>query len=523
VKGSGRVTETPSIGQVVLSARGLNKQYPGIQALREVDIDLYAGEVHGLIGENGAGKSTLVNVLSGVTAPDTGTVAVGGRKLEGVGPGAGHRAGIAVVHQEPNVVPALSPVANVFLGQAVSRAGFLSETEMRHRFLRWTRELGIELPEKGASGKLSIAAQQSIEIVRALERGAQIVLMDEPTASLGQEEREGLFRMLDTMRTNGAALVFISHKLDDVLRVAARVTVMRDGERVMTTSAHSVTSDTLVQAMLGRQLENVLETRSTKTRRPNRRGLEEVLRIESLNVPGILTDNHLSISAGEIIGIAGLVGAGRSTVLRSIGGAEPSADGLMFVAGKQVPWPRTPRRAHRLGLALVPEDRRTEGLVMSLTSAENLVLPTLKSRSRWGFNQRRKLFADARSQADTVDFSHARLRARAGNLSGGNQQKVVLGKFLPFQPSVLLIDEPTRGIDVGAKAEILRMLQDLASGGMAIIAVSEELEELIALADKIVVLNKGSMTDLVSRGEIQAERILTAMLPARRQEAVMAL
>jgi ABC-type sugar transport system ATPase subunit len=513
-------TETNLVGRppVVLSARGIDKRYPGIQALKQVDIELFEGEVHGLVGENGAGKSTLVKVLSGVLAPDSGSVTVFGRRLERFGPTAGHRAGVAVVHQEPNVVPALSPVANVFLGQVISRSGLLAEREMRRRFLRWTDELNVDLPTSGPSGTLSIAAQQTIEIIRSLERGSRIVMMDEPTASLGQEEREGLFHMLEIMREQGTAIVFISHKLDDVLRVANTVTVMRDGERVLTQGASSTTSGLLVEAMLGRQLGDLLGHRTTPNKRLRTKPAE-VLRVESLRVLNALHGIDLAVSAGEIIGIAGLVGAGRSTVLRSIGGAEPSAEGRMFISGKQVPWPRTPRRAHGLGIALAPEDRRTEGLVMSLSSAANLVLPSLSMRGRYGFSSQRSLLLSAESEAARVGFSKTRLRALAGQLSGGNQQKLVLGKFLPFEPSVLLVDEPTRGIDVGAKAEIFRMLQDLASQGAAVVVVSEELEELIGLADRVVVVREGLVSDVVAGDPDHAERILSNMLPVRVKES----
>lgn len=503
---------------VVLSARGIDKYYPGVQALRDVDIDLVEGEVHGLVGENGAGKSTLVKVLSGVLAPDHGSVTIFGRRLERFGPSVGHRAGVAVVHQEPNVVLALTPVANVFLGQAIKRGGFLDEREMRRRFLHWTAELNVKLPEKGPSGALSIPAQQTIEIIRALERGSRIVMMDEPTASLGQEEREGLFHMLEVMRGKGTAIVFISHKLDDVLRVADTVTVMRDGERVLTQDAGSTTTDSLVEAMLGRQLGQLIGGQAV----PNdgiRRRPAESLRVESLHIPEVLFGIDLSVSSGEILGIAGLVGAGRSTVLRSIGGAEPSADGAMFISGGQVPWPRTPRSAHRLGIALAPEDRRTEGLVMSLTAAANLALPSLGLRSRFGFSSQRRLHDCAGTDAESVGFSKQRLHALAGQLSGGNQQKVLLGKFLPLKPKVLLVDEPTRGIDVGGKAEIFQMLQELASQGTAVIVVSEDLEELIGLADRIVVLRKGAVSDVVSGDQVHAERILSNMLPGRLSEA----
>lgn len=500
-------------GSVLLSARGVGKEFPGIRALHAVDIDLIAGEVHGLVGENGAGKSTLAKVLSGVVEPDTGTVSVAGRPVVRFDPRAARSSGIAVIHQEPHIVPALSPVANVFLGQTVSRGGFLSESGMRSRFLNWTAYLGINLPTSGPTGALSIAAQQMIEIIRAFEQEARIVIMDEPTASLGAEDRIGLFKTIDALLLRGSAIVYISHKLEDVLRIAHTISVLRDGQKVMTSRASDTDIDSLVQAMLDDDLKDVLHHRPQASATHRR----EALRIVSLST-GRLSNVNLSIAAGEIVGIAGLVGAGRSTLLRALGGAVHPAEGSFFLEGTQVPWPRSPRQAHRYGVVLAPEDRRTEGLIMGLPGWENVVLPTLALRSRFGFSSQRRLREATGQEVVKVGFSANRLGVAVKNLSGGNQQKLVLGKLLPLRPKVLLVDEPTRGIDVGAKVEIFALLRRLASEGVAVVVVSEEIEELVAIADRIAVLRDGSVTDVVASPNMDSARILRAMLPTNHQD-----
>jgi ribose transport system ATP-binding protein len=493
--------------------RGLRKSFPGVYALRGVDLDLREGEVHGLVGENGAGKSTLARMLSGSDAPDDGMIEVFGEPLPPASPAAARRAGIAAIYQEPNIVPKLSPVANVFLGQSRTRNGFVSEGQMRERFLEWSRLLDVSLPTDGAAGALSIGAQQSIEIMRALEQEARIVIMDEPTASLGPAEREALHRTIRLLQKRGAAIVFISHKLDEVLDLCATVTVLRDGQKVISTPARSASVDSLVAAMLGERLELVLEQEARTRRRERHATGDDVLRIEDLTVAGRLDGVDLSVRRGEILGIAGLVGSGRTTLLRALAGAESSATGRMVVDGRHVPWPTTPRQALRLGLALAPEDRRTQGLVLSLVAGENVVLPVLYRLTTAGFVRRSLLFRQAASAAAKVGFAPNRIRVLTRTLSGGNQQKLMLAKSLSTTPKVLLIDEPVRGVDVGAKAEILTQLLQLAEQGMALIMVSEETEELLALVDRVVVLSNGTVAGEFTGEKLELEPILKSMFP----------
>jgi ABC-type sugar transport system ATPase subunit len=509
----GRSEMAPAEASAAVRMRGLWKSFPGVQALRGVDLDLDEGEVHGLVGENGAGKSTLAKILSGSFAVDVGTIEVFGKPLPPASPAAARRAGIAAVSQEPNIVPKLSPVANVFLGQTRTRNGFLRERQMRQRFLEWSRLLNVSLPTGGAAGALSIGAQQSIEIIRALEQEARIVIMDEPTASLGPAEREALHRTIRLLQEHGAAIIFISHKLDEVLEICETVTVLRDGQKVVSTPASSASVDSLVAAMLGERLEVVLEQEARAHRRERQATRDIVLKIEGVTVEARLHGVDLSVRRGEILGIAGLVGSGRTTLLRAIGGAEPSATGRMTVGGRRVHWPTTPRQALRLGLALAPEDRRTQGLVLSLVAGENAVLPVLDTLTTAGFVRRGLLFRQAASAAEKVGFSPNRIRAVARTLSGGNQQKLMLAKSLSTAPKVLLIDEPVRGVDVGAKAEILSQLLQLTEQGMALIMVSEETEELLALVDRVVVLRNGTVAGEFVGEELEIEPILKSMFP----------
>lgn len=504
----------------ILQARGITKSYPGVHALRGVDIDLVAGQVHGLVGENGAGKSTLLKVLTGVVVPDSGRIDLAGQPVGTLNPRTARRLGIAAVHQEPSVVPALSPVANVFLGHPASRAGFLRSADMRRRFREWADLLGTNVPAAGQAGALPVGAQQTIEIIRALEQGARIVLMDEPTASLGPQERRGLFRMLESMLAQGIAVVFISHKLDDVLALATTVSVLRDGERVLQVPAAGTSADTLIEAMLGKELEAAFHAGDVPSPGHHFHEPREVLRVESLAVPGVLHGVNLSVAAGEIVGIAGLVGAGRSTLLRAIGGAEPTADGVMRIDGREVPWPRTPRHARLRGVALAPEDRRTQGLVLSLSAGENMMLAEQVPRTALGVYRQRMLYAAARDAAEKVGFAPGRVRASAGTLSGGNQQKLIIGRLARNRPKVLLLDEPGRGIDIGAKAEIFRLIRALARSGVAVVVVSEEIEEVIALAARVVVLADATLSESLTGEDITMERVLSRMLPARASREV---
>ncbi|MEZ5098614.1 MAG: sugar ABC transporter ATP-binding protein [Thermoleophilia bacterium] len=378
-----------------MAFRAIDKRFPGVHAVRSVDLDVGVGRIHGLVGENGAGKSTLVKLLTGVHLPDAGTIDVLGARLRAGDPVASRRAGVAAVYQETTIVPRLSPVANVFLGQDIRRLGMLSERAMAQRFAELRELVGVQLPETGPAGALSVGAQKAIEILRALQQGARVIVMDEPTAVMPPAERDAFYATARLLRDQGAAIVFISHNLDEVLDLCDAVTVMRDGERVLTRPAAELDRAALVEAMLGRALE------TTVARPPadDRVGAAPVLRVRGLSLPGRLHGVDLDVRPGELLGVAGLVGAGRTSLLRSLSGLEPDASGAIEVAGEPRRWPRSPHESLKLGIALAPEDRRTQGLVLSLSAAENVVLPSLRRDALQGFISRARAYAPRQTYA----------------------------------------------------------------------------------------------------------------------------
>jgi rhamnose transport system ATP-binding protein len=477
----------PGTEPVALRARGICKSFPGVRALRGVDFDVRAGEVHGLVGENGAGKSTLVKILTGAAEPDAGTVE-------------GPRSGIAAIYQEPAIVPGLSAAANVFLGRAHRRGPFISRSRTRREFRRLNARLGLAIDPDARAASLSPANVRMLEIMRALDAEHRILIMDEPTASLGPAERERLYEAVRGLREAGVATVHVSHDLGEVLALCDRVTVLRDGELVATEPVRRWTKERLVTAMLGHVV-------LAPPPQPREIGEQEVLRVEGLTVPGVLDGVSFSLRRGEILGIGGLVGSGRTELLRALAGADAGARGRLFVRGRERPWPRTVRGALALGIALAPEER-AQGLVASLSAAANVCLTDMRAVASAGVIRERRRLRRAAETMRSLAFDVERLREPAVFLSGGSQQKLVIGKWLHRRPDVLLMDEFTRGIDVGAKAEILAVITRLASQGMSLIIVSSELEELVEGADRVLVLAGGRLVGNLSRADASVERIL---------------
>ena len=486
---------------------GLEKRFGGVRALKGIDLTIDAGQVHALVGENGAGKSTCLGVLAGRVAPDSGEVEVFGEAAPLGSPKGARQRGVASIYQELTIVPDLSTQANVFLGIDRERLGFLRERDMTATFHLLCRELGIEIQADLPAGQLSIADQQLLEVMRALTLDPQLILFDEPTAVLAPREREVLYRIIRSLREEGRTVVFVSHNLDEVMQLSDHVTVFRDGELVESRPVEAWTKDSLVEAMLDEDLD---EHQRIAAGRPAsvRQGVPPALEVRNLAVGRNVHGVGFGVMPGEILGIAGLVGSGRSTMLRAIAGAQRPVAGEMLLAGEPVGWPRSVRAATRHGIFSIPEERRRSGLVMELSGLENIILSDLAAAAKLGFLGRHPGIAKAGEAARAVRFDVARLPEPVGNLSGGNQQKILLARAVYRSPSVLLADEPTRGVDVGAKAEIIASLRSLANDGMAVIVVSSEFEELGEACDRVLILAKGRLVGSLAKERISADEML---------------
>ena len=514
-RGSGEPLRRELRVRVAVRFRGVHKRYPGVHAVRGVELDVRAGAVHGLVGENGAGKSTLVKMLAGAVALDAGAIEVFGGLLESGRPVAARRAGIAAIYQEPTIVPKLSPVANVFLNQARSRGGLLARGEMRTRFAELCSSLGVSLPEDGSAGDLSIWARRSIEVMRALEQDARVVIFDEATAALPRDEREAFYGVIRMLRDERRTLIFISHDLDEVLALCDVVSVMRDGEHVVTRPAGDLSKEKLVQHMLGSRHTAMLERAAKLVRVERPADSAEVLRVDNVHVPPKLRDVSFAVQRGEIVAVAGLAGSGRTTLLRAIAGAEPASTGRIWLDGRELRWPTTPRHSLRAGVVLAPEDRRAQGLVLGRSAAENIVRSSLRQTGRGGLLLRRHMVARGSPAADQVGFPIQRLNSPAGTFSGGNQQKIVLAQGLVTAPKLMLLDEPFRGIDVGARAEIISVLLDLTRTGVGLVIASEELEELLPIAHRTIVLANQTIVAELRGTEMTLDVVLHHMFPVR--------
>jgi ABC-type sugar transport system ATPase subunit len=498
------------VASVAVRAQAIDKSFLGVRALHHVDFDLRTGEVHGLVGENGAGKSTLVKIITGAYEADAGVVEAFGHEVRQGDPRAQRRAGIAAIYQEPAIIPEMSAAANVFLGRPRRRGPFVSRSDTRLAFRQLTGRLGLTIDPDARASSLSVASQQMLEIMRALAADHRILIMDEPTASLGPAERERLYQTIRGLREAGVAIIYVSHNLDEVLALCDRVSVMRDGDLVETEAVEHWTKAKLVTAMLGHVLLKPPAQRRTIPE-------DEVLRVEGLTIPGVLEDVSFALRRGEVLGLAGLVGSGRTELMRALAGADGNAQGRLFVRGQERPWPRNVRSALALGIALAPEDRKSQGLVLSLSGAANVWLTDMRAVASGPVVRERRRLARAAEIMRRFGFDVSRLREPAGSLSGGNQQKLVVGKWVHRRLDVLLLDEFTRGIDVGAKAEMLALVARLAAEGVSIIIVSAELEELVEGSDRVLVLARGRVIGELGPADASVERILRLVFEVEEQ------
>jgi len=487
----------------LLRMNRIDKSFPGVHALKNVSLELDAGEVLALVGENGAGKSTLIKILGGAYRPDSGTILLDGRQRHVVSPRTSQEAGIAIIYQEFNLVPDLTVRENIFLGREILRGGLISASEEQRETERLFEKLRIRLDPNVRCRELTVAQQQTVEIAKALAVSARIIVMDEPTAALTSREVHQLFAIIRDLKAHGIAVIYISHRLEEIFEVADRVTVLRDGALVGTHAIADVSRNALIEMMVGRALESEFPKRAATL------GAQR-LRVEGLARGDAVRDVSFSVRAGEVLGFAGLVGAGRTETMRIVFGADRAEKGRIFVDGEEASI-RSPRDAMRRRICLLTEDRKAQGLVLNHPARENFGLPNLKRLAVGPFVDQQQERREFGGYIDRLKIRVSSQEQLAGNLSGGNQQKVVMAKWLARNADIVIIDEPTRGIDVGAKYEIYQLMNQLASEGKAIIMISSELPEILGMSDRIVVMHEGRI-----KGEIED-------VPNARQEDILAM
>ena len=503
-----KVDSATSNGAVV-EIRGVSKRFPGVQALEDVSLDIHPGEVHAVAGENGAGKSTLMKLLSQLERPSDGTIEVEGKPVRFRNPRYAQRLGIAMVHQEFALAPHLTIADNLALGRERTRAGLIVRGSERRRARELLERVGLDIDPGRRVSTLSVADQQRVEIAKALAVDAKVVIMDEPTATLTEAEMEDLFKLIEELKSDGIAIFYISHRLEEVVRIADRVTVMRDGTVVETLGKGDFDESKLVSLMVGREIDTLYPKSESDFG-------DVVLRAAGITRPGILHDCSFEVRAGEILGFAGLIGAGRTELARAVFAADPIDEGRIELDGKELAL-RSPSEAIAAGIGYLTEDRKGEGLAMQLSVEHNITLARIPGPGAW--IDRRHEHEAAERRVEQLDIRTPSLRTPVEALSGGTQQKVVVARWLETEARVLLFDEPTRGIDVGAKAELFKLIGELAADGKAIVLISSYLPELTNMCDRIVVLCDGRTVGEMSRNEFDEERIMALASGVEREAA----
>jgi rhamnose transport system ATP-binding protein len=496
----------------LIAARGISKSFAGVEVLRDVDLDLMRGEIHALLGENGAGKSTFAKILAGVHRPTRGAIALNGQPVDIVNPVAAQKLGITLIHQEPISFPDLSVAENLVLGRTDER--WLSRVpwaEMTREARRYMDLLGVSIDVTKPMRGLSIADQQMVEIARALASDSRLIIMDEPTAPLTPREVEVLFGIARRLRDEGRTIIFISHRLEEVRALCDRVTIFRDGSKIATDSIKTLSNADIIRLMIGRPLKEYLHKQNASIG-------DVALEVQNLTLPGVFSDISLTVRKGEIVGLGGLVGAGRTDVARAIFGVQPAESGTIKINGLAVSI-KKPDDAIALGLAFVPEDRAAAGIFRTLSVEQNITAAVPGKIAPGGFIRGAVEKVLASDAAKRLRVRLASMRQPVGELSGGNQQKSILARWLLTDPSILILDEPTRGIDIGVKAEFYEMIGELAAQGRAILLISSELPELLALCDRILVMSEGRLTAEIPRAQATQEAIMQAAVPQARQEA----
>jgi rhamnose transport system ATP-binding protein len=497
-----------------LSLVGISKSFGGIEAVRDVAFDVAPGTIHALVGENGAGKSTLVKIITGLQPADAGEIRLDGVPVRFRTPMEARSAGIVAVYQDPKLFPHLDVAENIFMGiHPLSRLGVVDRRKMYQRACDLLRTLDVELDPYALVAGLSLGEVQFVEFARAMAEGAErLLILDEPTAALTPDETARLFRVVRRLRDRGAAVIFISHRLEELAGLVDFVTVLRDGRHVATAPAATLDRAAVVRLMVGRSLDQLYPERPGDARRTPG---AELLRVEGLGQEGVFDDISFGLSAGEIVGLAGLVGAGRSEIAQAIFGVTPPTAGRVIVDGRVVAV-RDPRQMLGLGVAYLPEDRDGEGLITTLSIVKNLVLPIVDRLAWHGVLRPGREQAETRRFADRLQIKAASLEQAVSALSGGNRQKVVLGKWLAMGPRVLILDEPTHGIDVGTKAQVHQIIERLAADGIAILMISSDLPEVLRMSDRILVIADSRLTGEFGRDEATQEVVMTAATQRRR-------
>jgi inositol transport system ATP-binding protein len=501
----------------LLRVSAISKRFPGVQALNSVSLEVLPGEVHGLLGENGAGKSTLLKILAGAQQPDSGTIEFAGARVELDHPIAAQALGIVTIYQEFNLIPHLSVAENIFIGREPLVAGFIDWRALRAQTLALGKRFGLDLQPNAMAKDLSVASQQMVEIARALSMESRLIIMDEPTSALTERETQRLFAIVRDLKSRGISIIFVTHRLPEVMQICDRVTVLRDGRNAgegpvgaITTGA--ITIDDIIRMMVGRQASEIF-----KPLEPRPLG-EVALGVRDLSWQRAATGQRaihfagvsFEVRRGEIVGLAGLVGSGRTELARCLFGAERATAGTIEVEGRPLA-PSEPTDAIRRGIGLVPEDRKQQALFLQLAVRSNLSIAALVPLSRAGFVSDGGELALTERFRRMLNIRMAGPEQKVSNLSGGNQQKVVLARWLALQPRILIIDEPTRGIDIGAKAEVHHHLETMAKSGMAILAISSELQEVLAISDRILVMRAGRLMGSVTRAEASEEKLMQMM------------
>lgn len=493
------MNENHHTNRFALEMRGIHKSYPGVQALKNVSLSIREGEVHALVGENGAGKSTLMKILAGAENKDEGEILVHGNPVKINSPHHAQELGISIIYQEFNLVPQLGAAENIYLGREPSFFGFINFKKEMADARAILENLGVELDINQPVSTLSIAQQQMVEIAKALSMQSKIIAMDEPSATLTDHELKNLFRLIRHLKSQGVSVIYISHRLEEIFEICDRLTVLRDGEWVGTEDIGNLNRERIIEMMVGRKITDEFPKEVFS---PG----QELLRVNDLR-GGVVKDVSFSVHQGEIVALTGLVGAGRTETARMIFGADKTQSGGLFLEGKKVRF-HTPRQAIDAGICLLTEDRKHQGLILGMRIRENVTLPTLKEFCRMVFTLRGKERQTTQRSIESLKIKAPSTETEARNLSGGNQQKVVLAKWLLAHSKVFIFDEPTRGIDVGAKREIYLLMNDLLRNGAGIIMISSELPEVLGMADRILVMSSGRLAGELIRHEATQEKIM---------------